>query len=646
MKQTLLVILGLICMNAAAQSVNTYIGQAGSPSGAVSTTPLSGALLNEPYGIVFDAAGNLYISEQGAHRIRMYNPADGNMYTRAGATNDPSGGLNANYLNNPGTTSRFNTPMGMDVDAAGNVYIADNQNHCIRKLDKFVSVGSSQLTSTVAGEGPSPSAGTGDYVNAQGTNARFNSPMDVAVDAAGNIYVADAFNDCIRKIDPAGNVTLVAGTPTDSPTFGFADGAAATAKFDLPVGVELESATSLLVADAGNRRIRRIDLVNGTVSTVAGNGNQSGKDGAVGVAEFSSPTGLAIDAFGNIFVADGRSGQANTIRKISNGQVTTIAGKYNEPGTANGPGNTARFNVPYQLAFNSTKDVLYATDGQNHTVRAINLKPVADFSTSITNINVNVEITMNNTSLGATGYFWEITPNTGVTFEQGTTSGSASPKLKFAQSGTYTVKLTVTNEYGNDIKTRSNYITVTSSGGGNSPIADFTANRTNVSINDTVSFADLSTNTPNQWDWVFTPSNVQYVAGTTASSQHPKVKFTQNGVYNVSLTATNTIGANTKTKTGYISVSPAGIKDITLDDLVNVYPNPTSGRLYIDLARIPVSSTLTVAVFDMTGKAVYNNILFENRSTIELNLDGYNKGVYFVTVYDGYNKVNKTVVVQ
>ncbi|MGV3596384.1 MAG: PKD domain-containing protein [Bacteroidota bacterium] len=627
-----------------AQTVTTFAGQAGSASTGISTVTLANGKFNEPYGIVFDASGRMYVSEQFGHRVLMYNPADGNLYPRVGSTADPANGLNANYINGTGINVRFNTPMGMAVNSNGDVFVADMLNHSIRKISKFTAAGSGQVVTTYAGEDQNGNS-VGDYVNGQGTAARFNSPTDIAIDeASGVMYVADAFNDCIRKIDANGNVTLLAGTPG---SFGFADGAAASAKFDLPIAVELESSTSLLVADANNRRIRRIDLTNLTVSTVAGSGSSGGTDGSANAATFSSPNGLAVDGFGNIYVADGRNGQANTIRKISNGQVSTIAGKFNESGTADGQRENARFNFPGSLAFNAAKDELYVTDVLNHTIRKITLKPIADFSTFSTTVNVNVEITLEDKSKNApTSYLWEITPSTGFSFTSSTGNTSQNPKVTFTQTGSYTVKLTVSNVYGSDVKTVTNYITVSNTGG-NAPIADFNVNRTKLSPNDTLVITDATTNNPTQWEWTVAPGNAQYVGGTTSSSQNPKLKFTQAGIYTIALKATNPLGNNTKTKANYVYVFPLGIETITLDELVNVYPNPTSiGKVTIDMGRVPAGNTLTVAVYDINGKTVYTNTLQNNPGTLEVNLEGRAKGMYFVTVFDGYNKASKTVVIE
>lgn len=645
LKKSIFILLSLACFAANAQVVTTYCGQPATAGFNNQSVTLSNARFTEPNGIVLDASGNIYISEQGSHRIRLITIADATIYTRAGNSGDPSGGLSAGYLNNTGINSRFNSPVGIDLDAAGNIYVADQLNHSIRKITKFTSVGSGQVVTTFAGEAPGPNAGTGDYKNGQGTAARFDVPMDVAVDANGNVFVADAFNYCIRKIDASGNVTLIAGTPGVS---GYQDGAAATAMFELPVAIELENQGSLLVADANNRLVRRIDLATLQVSTVAGTGTQGGTDGAAASAQFSTPNGLAVDAFGSIFVSDGRSGQANTIRKIKNGQVTTLAGQYGTSGTTDGTGTAARFESPGHIAFNTTKDVLYVADVYNHTIRKIELKPIADFSTFSTNINVGVEISLTNTSINnPTGYKWKLTPATGFSFTSGTSDTSTTPKLTFTQSGSYTVELTASNEYGNSVKLQSNYINVSNTGGGNAPIADFDVLPRNLATGfDTLTLKDKSTNNPTLWQWTITPSDAVYILGTGSASQNPKVRFTKNGVYTVSLKATNPLGENTKTKVNYIGIFPLGVQELTLDELVNVYPNPTAGNLTIDLGQIPVANTLTVAVFDIQGRNIYENILFTNPGKIELNLDNYGKGLYFVTVYDGTNKINKTVVVE
>ncbi|HYG14273.1 MAG TPA: hypothetical protein VEC12_00865, partial [Bacteroidia bacterium] len=354
--------MGVAFLATQAQNVTTFTGTPGTSGYNATSATINTAKYTEPYGIAFDSSGTLlYISEQGGHRIRLITFSNGQVRTSAGYIGDPSQA--PEYKDETGTNSRFNTPQGIAVALNGDVYVADQQNHAIRKISKFM--GGNQIITTFAGESSSTASGIGGYLNGQGTNARFDNPMDIAIDASGNLYVADGFNDCIRKIDPAGNVTLLAGSPG---TFGLVNGNATSAQFYMPVAVELLDNNTLLVADANNRVIRKIDLTTLQVSTFAGSGNQGGTDGAALSADFSTPNGLAVDGFGNVFVADGRSGQANTIRIISNGQVKTIAGTYGEQGTKDGQDTSSRWSFPGHLAFNKAKNELFVTDVLNHTI--------------------------------------------------------------------------------------------------------------------------------------------------------------------------------------------------------------------------------------------------------------------------------------
>jgi streptogramin lyase len=201
------------------------------------------------------------------------------------------------FQNGAALTAQFNNPLGVCADAAGNIYVADVGNARIRKID----VGNN--VTTYAG------SGTRGFQNGVAASTQFDFPSGVCADAAGNIYVADAANHRIRKIDVGGNVTTYAG----SGTRGLQNGVAASAQFNFPSSVCADAVGNIYVADRENQCIRKID-VGGNVTTYAGSSTQGFQNGAAASAQFNSPRGVCADAVGNIYVAD----QDNQcIRKIA-----------------------------------------------------------------------------------------------------------------------------------------------------------------------------------------------------------------------------------------------------------------------------------------------------------------------------------------
>jgi len=258
------------------------------------------------------------------------------------------------YVDGISTTAAFYNPAGVVADRSGNVYIADMSNHVIRKMT------SAGVVSTLAGNG------TPGFTNAQGSAAQFNNPTGVAVDAGGNVYVADKGNHIIRKITPAGEVTTLAGIP-GSP--GSTDGPGTAAQFNNPAGLTIDVSGNILIADAGNHKIRSISPA-GFVNTVAGNGTQGGGDGVSFFAQFNAPAGVAADASGNVYVADAGN---NKIRKIAGGIVSTLAGggaNGSTPGFVDATGTAALFASPTGVAIDVTGNV-FVTDKANHAIRQV-----------------------------------------------------------------------------------------------------------------------------------------------------------------------------------------------------------------------------------------------------------------------------------
>jgi sugar lactone lactonase YvrE len=216
-------------------------------------------------------------------------------------------------LQNGGAGSaEFNGPVDLALDLNGNLYVSDQGNNVIRKIDAGGNV------TTLAGDG------TAGYKNDVAAKAQFNGPQGLAIDNVGNVYVADAGNHVIRKIGVDGNVTTYAGDGTA----GYKDGTAASAEFSLPNGLAVDKSRNIYVADYGNHVIRKITS-GGTVSTFAGSGTPGSGDGAPGQASFRNPSGLTIDQTGNLFVAETAN---NDIRMITtSGQVSTYAGGLKGP---------------------------------------------------------------------------------------------------------------------------------------------------------------------------------------------------------------------------------------------------------------------------------------------------------------------------
>jgi serine/threonine protein kinase, bacterial len=240
------------------------------------------------------------VADAGNNKIRLISPP-GTVSTFAGT--GIAGAADGK------DTATFNSPLGVAVDISGNVYVADYENDLIRKITP------GGLVSTLAGK-----TGVTGLVDGADTAARFNLPQGLAVDASGNIYVVDNGNNAIRKITPDGVVSTLAG----SGATGSANGTGKSASFNSPFGIAIDAAGNVYVADSGNNLIRKI-TPDGVVSTFAGSGVKGAGNGTGAAASFNTPAGLAVDAAGNIYVSDENN---NLIRKISTaGAVTTIAVK-------------------------------------------------------------------------------------------------------------------------------------------------------------------------------------------------------------------------------------------------------------------------------------------------------------------------------
>lgn len=319
--------------------------------------PATAASFNGPVGVALDTLGNIYVADDFNNRIRKITGPPGVIASVAG--NGTAGGAGDGNL---ATGANLSSPAGVAVDSARNIYVADLNNHRIRKVT--VATG---IITTVVGNGVQAFAGDG----AAASSASMNSPRTVVLDNAGNMYVADSLNQRIRKIAAAtGVITTVVGNGTQ----GFAgDGGPPTsANLSTPFGVAVDGAGNLYVADTGNNRIRKVTIATGTITTLAGNGTAgfSGDGGLAGGAVLNSPRGVAVDRAGNVYIADFTN---NRIRKITvaTGIITTVAGTGTNGFSGDGgPATSANIANPRGIAFDGAGN-LYFADLTNDRVRKI-----------------------------------------------------------------------------------------------------------------------------------------------------------------------------------------------------------------------------------------------------------------------------------
>ncbi len=271
--------------------------------GYVDGAALSAEFYND-VRLTIDAAGNLYAIDVGNAAIRKITPG--------GIVSTLAGNGTTGYADGVGTAARFYNPTGIAIDAAGDLYVSEGRDaNRIRKITP-TGVVSTVAGSTVLGITIGADDSNQGFVNGVGTAARFAQPAGLAFDAAGNLYVADVGNQVIRMIAPDGTVSTYAGSGTQ----GFADGSAGAARFNLPVDVAVDPAGDVFVADSGNYRVRRI-APDRTVSNYAGSGRFGYLDGAPGVAQFARPSGVAIAPDGTVYVTDGGLRVISPDRQVS-----------------------------------------------------------------------------------------------------------------------------------------------------------------------------------------------------------------------------------------------------------------------------------------------------------------------------------------
>jgi large repetitive protein len=357
-------------------TISIAAGQEGEWTQLGDTGPATGADLYLPSGIAIDGAGDVFIADSNHNRIREVfgtGANKGNIVTVAG-----NGEAGYNALVITAIDSPLNTPNGIAIDGAGNLYIADTNNNVIREVNLTLGT-----IATVAGNNQPGYSGDGGAA----TSAMLNSPKGVSVDGAGNLYIADTGNDIIREVT-SGRIATIAGTPQQAGSTGNG-GAATHALLDAPYGVAFDSSGNMYIPDSGNNEVREVSGT--TINLYAGNGTAgySGDTGPATSAELNTPFGVATDPAGNVYIADARNYVVRQVSSVT-GDITTVAGNnginvYNdgksgytygngqsgEQFAGNGIATGAGIYAPYAVAVDASGDLLIA-EYYDQIVREVN----------------------------------------------------------------------------------------------------------------------------------------------------------------------------------------------------------------------------------------------------------------------------------
>lgn len=363
----------VLCVNASlAQEVVTTLAGTVLVSGS-SNGPVATALFSDPTGLAMDTAGNVYIADNQNHAIRKLS-TNGIVSTLAGKF-----GISGS-ADGTGTNASFNNPSGIAIASNGTLYVTDTGNNTIRCIT------ANGVVTTLAGL-----AGQTGTTNASGSLARFSSPLGIAIDASGMIYVADSGNHTIRKVTSAGLVTMFVGSPG---VWGTNNGAGASALFNGPVGIAIDSHSNLFVSDSNNDTIRKI-TPSGNVTTWAGAPGMDGtNDGTGNLALFCHPGELKMDHNNMLYVVDSFN---HAIRCITtNAIVTTVAGLGENEGSIDGLGTQARFFNPYGLAIDHNGNLRIA-DTYNQTIRFAYVPMIAALNQDINTMVITWHSVVGNT---------------------------------------------------------------------------------------------------------------------------------------------------------------------------------------------------------------------------------------------------------
>jgi sugar lactone lactonase YvrE len=563
-----------------AQIINTYAG-----TGASGYTGDGGAAtaakLNVQFGVAADAAGNLFIADYNNHCIRKVNPA-GFISTVAG-----NGTLGFGGDGGTATAAQLSYPTGVAIDGSGNLYIADFANSRIRRVDP------AGIITTVAGN---TSGYSGD--GGAATAAQLNQPYALAFDGSGNLYIGDVGNNRIRKITTAGIISTFAGNGTT----GFSgDGAAATAaQLYTPYGLAADDGGNLYIADFFNNRIRMVSPA-GIISTVAGTGPGSffGDGGPATAARLNSPSGVAVDGSGNLFIADVNN---NRIRKVNPaGIISTVAGtsSYGLSGDG-GAATAAQLNNPRCVTVDNAGN-LYITDFANDRIRIVACM-TTPFLADVYGPSAVCQGGTISVADSIPGGVWSISGPATVD-AAGTVTGVAG--------GTAIISYTLNGACGTSEAVYA--VTVNPlPGAGRITGADSVCVGDSVTLLDDVSGGVWTSGTPDA-----TVSATGAVSGVNV------------GLTLITYTVSNSCGSQDRERLITIYDCTAGIHDMPgASGVVTVYPDPATEKVNIEMPN-GNSSFRDIKIFDALGRTHDVSALPEKNKVI-IDVSGLAPGFYTV----------------
>ena len=596
MKNTLLCLLTLnLCAGVFAQTVKTHAGMQYTGTGSFTgyrNNHKDSVLFSAPMGIEVDTAGRLYVSNE--HNIFWIQ---GNTaFLAAGYSLDPTDPGAADSKDFAGSQARFSRPAGLSINPNTNeMMVADLDNNQIRKVERYINNPTQQVVTTFAGV----KLLNGAFLDGAKASAKFNGPTGIAVAANGDMYVADRNNHVIRKIS-GGNVTTIAGL---SGTSGNTNGTGSAARFAAPYNVFIDG-NDLLVADYGNNAIRKINLSTFAVTDLITSGLFGPKD----LCKVGSVLYIA---------------ESLCVKRYESSLLSIYVGSNSQQGYVNADGNAARFEDITGIVYHPKLNMLYVVDMGNNVVRSIspNARPVCNFRASTTSATKGQTVILANTSTNSPKTFkWTISPTT-YTLLNSTKLTDSVVYISFSQTGTYSVKLWVSNQSGADSLLKSNHIVISAVTA--PPVVDFAATKTNPVTNEVISLIDLSTNTPTAWKWRITPGNFIWMNGTDSTSKIPNVKFTNGNNFTITLIASNTEGSNTLTKVDYIKVNGSSVYSLSHSNIFVSYPNPAN-----EVLNINAFSKGMVQVLDAYGRVIETINVEEGLN--EINTSNYSNGAYFI----------------